>query len=314
MIMPDDAVKVGFHYSRLHAAIPAPRFARLAEELGFDSVFLPEGLVNEVEALDILMAMSAFVHHSERLTVGAGVVLLPLRNPAVLAKEIASLDVLSGGRIVLGIGAGGPPDSNPAAFEACGVRLSERGGRTDEALEVMTKLWSGASVSHRGRFYRFADIAMEPRPVQRPHPPLWAGGASEPMLRRAARWCDGFFPVGVSPTEYRELWGRIERYGEECGRDTSRFTKAIHLFYRIDRSEEEARARAEQVVNERRGFDVALKGDGRYALGTPADCVRVIEAFIEAGVTHLVFNPLVVVADMMGQVERLAGEVLPRIR
>lgn len=312
--MQGNSVKVGFHYSRLHAVIPVPAFARLAEEMGFDSVWLPEGLVNEVATLDILLAISAFVHHSTRLTIGAGVVLLPLRNPVVLAKEIATLDVLSEGRIVLGIGAGGPPDSNPAAFQACGVRMSERGARTDEALEIMTKLWTGRPVRHQGRFYRFEDITMEPRPAQRPHPPIWAGGASEPMLRRAARWCDGFFPVGVSPAEYRELWSRIEHYGDECQRDTSGLAKAIHLFYRIDRSEEAARAGAERVVNERRGFDVTLEGDGRYALGTPADCVRVVESFIDAGVTYFVFNALVSIAEMKGQAERLAEEVLPRIR
>ena len=138
--------------------------------MGFDSVWLAEGLVNERPMLDIMMAMSAFAHHSQRLTVGAGVVLLPLRHPALLAKQVASLDRLSGGRIILGIGVGGPPHSNPASYEVMGVKLCERGKRTDKSLEVMIKLWRGEAVSHHGRFHQFDDIYMTPTPLQQPHP------------------------------------------------------------------------------------------------------------------------------------------------
>ena len=142
--------KFGFHYSRIENVIPPPDFAHLAEEMEFDSVWVPEALVNEVPAGDIMMTMSALVHHSSSITVGAGAVLLPLRNPVVLAKEFATLDIHSEGRIIVGFGVGGPPDSHPDAFEACGVSLRERGNLTDEALEIMTKLWTGEAVDHQG--------------------------------------------------------------------------------------------------------------------------------------------------------------------
>ena len=195
--------KFGFHYSRIENVIPPPDFAHLAEEMEFDSVWVPEALVNEVPAGDIMMTMSALVHHSSSITVGAGAVLLPLRNPVVLAKEFATLDIHSEGRIIVGFGVGGPPDSHPDAFEACGVSLRERGNLTDEALEIMTKLWTGEAVDHQGKFQSFSNIRLEPRPYQRPHPPLWAGGVSERMLKRAARYAEWFLSRAHQPGRIR---------------------------------------------------------------------------------------------------------------
>ena len=123
-------IKFGFHYGRIHDRHTPSVFASELESMGFDSVWLAEGLVNEMPMLDIMMAMSAVVHHSHYLTVAGGVVLFALRHPAILAKEVATLDQLSNGRIILGFGGGGPPHSNPASFEATGVKLTERvGGR-----------------------------------------------------------------------------------------------------------------------------------------------------------------------------------------
>ncbi len=307
-------IKIGIHYSRLHNTVPLPEFARMVEDMGFDSVWVPEGLVNEVPALDIMMAMSAFVHHTKNMTVGTSVLLLPLRNPAILAKQMATLDLQSGGRTVLGIGAGGSHDSNPIAFEVCNVSLKERGARCDEYLDIMTKLWTGTSVSHNGRFLQFKDMTMEPRPVQQPHPPIWTGGYTEGMLKRTARICDGFVPVGVSAREYAKLWDKIQAYGEGYGRDVSGLTKALHLFSGFGDSRQEARKVGEATVNERRGFEVTLQDDDRYAFGTLEDCMETMESFIKVGVTHFIFNPLRPIENVMGQVERLGKEVVPHFK
>ncbi len=306
--------KFGFHYSRIENVIPPRKFAPLAEEMGFDSVWVPEALVNETPAGDILMTMSALVHHSSRITVGAGAVLLPLRNPVVLAKELATLDVHSEGRIIVGFGVGGPPDSHPDAFEACGVSLRERGDRTDEALKIMTKLWTGEPVDHQGKFQSFSNIRLEPRPHQRPHPPLWAGGVSERMLKRAARYTDGFYPVRINPEEYAASWSRIVRYGEDLGRDVSGMARGIHIFYLVGRNEEEARAAGESELNRRRGFEVSLVSDGRYAFGSVADCARTVERFLEVGVDHVVFNAMTPADRVPEQLELLVEGVVSRLR
>ena len=307
-------IELGFHYGRIHEEHPPHTFAGDLESMGFDSVWLAEGLVNEAPMLDIMMAMSAFVHHSKTLTVGGGVVLLPLRHPAVLAKEVATLDRLSNGRIILGIGVGGPPHSNPASFEVSGVKLTERGARTDECLRIMTKLWRAEPVSHHGRFYEFDNIHMTPPPLQQRHPRLWAGGMSPQMLRRTARWCDGFIPVDVNPRKYREALEKIESCAGALSRNLSGLTKALHLFFRIGKSKQEARASAERILNGRRGFDVKLPDDGRFAFGTVSDCLQTLESFIEIGVTHFVFNPLVTLNQVDAQLDILASDIIPRFR
>lgn len=306
--------KFGFHYSRIENVIPPPEFARLSEEMGFDSIWVPEALVNETPAGDILMTMSALVHHSSKITVGAGAVLLPLRNPVVLAKELATLDQYSEGRIIVGFGVGGPPDSHPDAFEACGISLRERGARTDEALAIMTKLWTGESVDHEGRFQSFTNIRLEPRPHQRPHPPLWAGGVSERMLKRAARYADGFYPVRINAEEFVASWSKIVRYGVEIGRDVSGMSRAIHLFCRIGSTREEALTAGEAELNRRRGFEVSLVDDGRYAFGTVNDCARTVERFLEVGVNHVIFNPMTPADQVPEQLNLLVEGVISRFR
>ena len=206
--MPDP--KFGVIYSRLHPVVPIPEFAHTIEDAGYDSLWVTEGLVNEMPALDIMLALGAFVQHTKRLTVGTCVVLAPLRNPAILAKETATLDFLSGGRVVLGVGVGGSSNSRSDAFDVCGVDPRQRGAITDEMLEIMTKLWTAKPVSHSGRFHSFENIEMGPIPVQKPHPPLWAGGEAEGVLCRAARWCQGFVPSNPGVQEYVRLWDRIE--------------------------------------------------------------------------------------------------------
>lgn len=307
-------IRFGVIYSRLHPVVPIPRFAEAVESTGLDSLWVTEGLANEMPALDIMLALGAFVQHTKRITVGTCVVLTPLRNPALLAKEVATLDYLSNGRVVLGIGVGGSENSNPASFQVCGVSRKERGARCDEGLEIMTKLWTGAPVSHSGRFYQFKDIAMGPRPIQQPHPPIWAGGAAKGVLKRTARWCDGFVPTGVSPQGYMKLWDQVQRYGEEFGRDTSKITKAAHLYYCMAGTREEARKIAEDTLTRRYGYQVSLPDDARFAFGTPRDCMETIEGFMKVGVEHFVFNPARPLPEVFGDVERLAADVMPNFK
>ncbi len=307
-------VNLGVMFDRLFTIVSLPQYASAVEDMGFDSVWVPEGLVNETPEMDIIMSMSGFIHKTKKITVGTCVLLLPLRNPAILAKEVATLDFLSGGRVVLGIGVGGSLDSNPASFEVSGVSLRERGARCDENLEIMTKLWSSTAVSHKGRFYQFNNMKMEPTPVQKPHPPIWAGGVVDAVLRRTARYCDGFLPLSVNSQEYVKLWDSIERYGEQYGRDTSKITKAMLMFYNLADSREEGRRMGEDVLNKRRGFDVTLPGDGRYAFGTVQDCVQALENFVKIGVSYFVFCPIAPMQEVMDQVERLGTEILPHFR
>ena len=134
------------------------------------------------------------------------------------------------------------------------------------------------------------------------------------MLKRAARYADGFYPVRINPEEYAASWSRIVQYGEEFGRDVSGMARGIHLFYQIGRTKEEALTAGESELNRRRGFEVSLVADGRYAFGTVDDCVETVERFLEVGVDHVVFNAMVPAARVPEQLNMLVDGVISRFR
>ncbi len=310
--MPDP--KFGVIYSRLHPVEPIPEFARTIEDSGYDSLWVTEGLVNEMPALDIMLALGAFVQHTQHITVGTCVVIAPLRNPAILAKETATLDFLSEGRVVLGVGVGGSSNSRSDAFDVCGVAPRQRGAITDEMLEIMTKLWTAKPVSHQGRFHSFENIEMGPAPVQKPHPPLWAGGEAEGVLRRAARWCQGFCPSNPGVEEYRRLWSRIEGYSDKYGTDASKITRAVHLYFAMGESKEEGRETVRSTLAKRYGYEPYLPDPRAILIGTPDDCAQTIEEHMKIGITHFVLNGARPLPEVKSDYEQFAETVMPRFR
>lgn len=306
-------MKIGLIYSRLHPVIRPEAFAHRGEELGFDSVWATEGLANQLANLDPVVTMGALAQGCETLTVGSCVILLPLRNPAILSKEIASLDILSGGRIVFGFGVGASPISNPADFRACGIDPRERGARCDEGLDVMVKLWRSQTVDHHGRFHHFDDIMIRPAPVQHPHPPIWAGGNAEGMLRRAGRICDGFIPWGTGPDGYAELWERVCHHARSYGREPAKITRAVLLHCTMAGSRAEGHALLERTLTERYGTPVSIPDDGAHMLGDADECVRVLRSYHDAGIEHVVINTARRVDEVLAQIERFAVEVLPQV-
>src|SRR5262245_17913892 len=159
-----------------------------AEAAGFDSVWLGEHHNNPLLYPTPLIGLAAIAGRTRRLRLGTGVVLLPLYHPLAVAEEAAMVDVISGGRLILGVGAGYAPEE----FEAFGVSIGERGSRMDEAAPLIKRLWSEEKVTHHGRHYRVTNAAVGPRPVQRPGPPLWFAGWVEPAIRRAGRLGDAW--------------------------------------------------------------------------------------------------------------------------
>ena len=306
--------KFGVIYSRLHPVVPIPEFAHAIEDAEYDSLWVTEGLVNEMPALDIMLALGAFAQHTKRLTVGTCVVLAPLRTPAILAKETATLDFLSGGRVVLGVGVGGSSNSRSDAFDVCGIDPRQRGAITDEMLEIMTKLWTAKPVSHSGKFHSFENIEMGPAPVQKPHPPLWAGGEAEGVLRRAARWCQGFVPSNPGVQEYVRLWHRIEGYADKYGTDSSKITKAVHLYFAMEDSRETALETVRSTLAKRYGFEPHLPDPRAILIGTPDDCAQTIEDHMKIGITHFVLNGARPLPEVKSDYERFAKTVLPRFR
>jgi alkanesulfonate monooxygenase SsuD/methylene tetrahydromethanopterin reductase-like flavin-dependent oxidoreductase (luciferase family) len=257
---------------------PDPGFfravAELAEDVGYDSLWAGDHLSFVNPILDVVVALAAFAAVTERITLGAGVLLLPLRAPAIVAREFASLDYLAGGRVVLGVGVGG---EHPADFEAVGVPMRERGRRTDESMRALRVL--------------FADQA--PPPAQPNGPPLWVGGRSEAAIRRAKHLGDGWMPIWVSP----------ERYAEGLARLGPEHTRAVVLPALVGGTVEEARL----YLSRRYGTDISPKAVERYCLfGPPEACSERVATYMEAGAEHVVFNPAVEPEGLLEQLELLA--------
>lgn len=286
-------------------------FAQAAEELGFDSIFVGDHVLWRTPILDPLIVLASMSACTKRIKLGTGVYLLPLRQPAVVAKMVASLDYMSGGRTILGVGVGG---ENPKEFEVCGVPLGERGRRTDEAIEILRLLWIEDSASYAGRHFQFSDIDLRPKPVQKPCPPIWVGGRSEAALRRAARLGDGWLDYFVTVQTFRDCLAKIKEYACEYGRDTHQYVATHFAMASMAGSKQEAKAEAEKFLgtyyDARFGFLVT-----RYcALGTPEECAAKILPFVDAGANNLILGPACEPNSLLAQLALLAKEVLPRLR
>lgn len=212
-----------------------------ADELGFESVWLPEHLVLPVHmagspfagaehppipastpVFDSLAYLSHLAGRTERVRLGTHVYNLALRHPFVAARAVQTADVLSGGRVELGVGAGWLREE----WEAAGLDFASRGARLDEALEVCIALWTKETVAHEGRFFSFAEVMFEPKPVQQPHPPVVIGGETAPALRRAARH-DGWIGLDHTPQSVRDPVTRLRGMRDEAGLAGEPFTVTV---------------------------------------------------------------------------------------
>ena len=287
--------------------LPDPGFfravAEVAEETGYDSVWAGDHVSFHNPILDVTVALSCFAARSERITIGAAVVLLPLRHPSLIAREFASLDWLSGGRVVLGVGVGGEGGKD---FEAVGVDPRERGARTDESMRALRELFGGPGASFSGRFFSFEGITVDPQPAQPGGPPLWVGGGSDAARRRAGRLGDGWMPIWISPERFAEEMAQVRQHAEAAGREQDAIAGAAMCPALLgERSRERLAAHLEQ----RYAMKVEPHLIDRYCIaGSEKDCAARLRAYAEAGVEHLIFNVGCAAGDeFLAQAQRLAS-------
>ena len=306
-------IRVGIQGSgQLVGELPPPALfrevAQRAEEVGYDSLWAGDHVSFVNPILDVTVALATFAAVTSRITIGAGIVLLPLRPPALVAKEFASLDYVSGGRIVLGVGVGG---ESPQDYEAVGVPIHERGARADEAMLALRKLFAHSPASFDGRFTRFAGVSIEPRPARPGGPPLWVGGRAPAALRRAGRLGDGWLPIWISPERYEAGWSEIRRHAEGAGRDPDALVPAAVLPALVADDGPRAREQMRTYLGVRYGTSFSPQAVERYCLaGTPSECASRVQAYVGVGVEHIVLNPAVPPDRLSEQVERLADAVL----
>jgi probable F420-dependent oxidoreductase len=278
------SVRIGVGLSPLAPGPPSPEFWEMVtvlEEVGWDSLWLNDspGRLGSPAPLPTLAAVAA---RTERLKLGTNVLVLPHRNPVVLARELATLDVLSAGRL---LPAGGLGVDIPRELEATGVAKAERGPRVEESVQVVKALWAGAPVTHRGRFWSFTEVTLSPRPT-RPKLEFWLGGRAPAALRRIGRVGDGWLASFASPEQVGEGIATIRAAAAEAGRTIDEDHYGATIFSAP--SADELPPPGDLLLDRLRpGLDRA----DHVAVGAEATR-ELLERFLAVGATKFVLNPL----------------------
>jgi probable F420-dependent oxidoreductase len=277
------------------------RLAARVEALGFDAIFVGDHLSFHSPYLDAFVVLSIAAAHTSRLRLQTSVLILPLYQPFRLANTAATLDVASGGRLILGVGVGG---EGPKDFAAVEVPMAERGARADEILKILRRLWAEeGEVTVDGKFYRLDGVRLMVRPARPGGPPLWVGGRSKAAIRRAAMLGDAWIGIWVSPKRCREEAERIAQMAGAAGRPTGAVSLALQVWGGLAGSREEARDRVAAIMQ--RSYNLPLEAFERYVfLGRDEDWAQQIHEYAAAGVTR--FNLIPCGPDYDEQLERAA--------
>jgi probable F420-dependent oxidoreductase len=292
---------------------PAEQFetVRRVEALGFDSVWTGDHVSFHTPIHESLTLLATYAPITSRIRLGTAVYLLALRAPAIAAKATATLDVLSGGRLIFGVGVGG---ENPKEFALCGVEHRERGARVTEGIDVVRTLWRDSPASFKGRFTAFEGVSIDPKPVQKPGPPIWIGGRSDAALTRAGRQGDGWISYVVQPERYAQGVDKIRAAASAAGRALTGFDFAHLAFVTVGRDWESAKAVWAAHLSKRYAQDFEPLARKYGILGTPGQCAEQLARFRDAGCTYVVLNVIGEPKDERDQLERLAADVVPRLR
>jgi probable F420-dependent oxidoreductase len=274
--------------------------AQRAEALGFADLWVTENTLDHVFSFDPVVVLTWAAAVTTRIRLGVSVVVLPVRHPVQVAHQWASLDYLSGGRAILGLGLG--RDRHYAQFQ---VPPAHRVRRLVEGVALIRALWSGREVDYRGTIFRFAGGPMLPQPVQRPSPPIWLGVGHPDALRRAARIGDGWMGAGGSSTAaFAQAVPILRAALEKEGRDPTHYPISKRVFIAVDKRPEAARAELDRWFTTVYRNPVGTDAAGIH--GTPQQVAERLEELVAIGANHLLLNP---VSRHLEQLEALAAIV-----
>ncbi|MCW2539975.1 MAG: hypothetical protein JWN95_1700 [Frankiales bacterium] len=317
------------------------RAAQAAEDLGFDSVWVHDHVVwstemhrhhissGSAEALasdqtadfyESLMTLGYLAAKTERIKLGVACLVMPTRNPIYAAKQTATLDHLTNGRLIVGVGLGSKATESSNEFEVFGVPFSARAALTDEYIEIMKTIWTQPLASHDGATITFKDAEIFPKPLQHPHPPIWVGGWTDKAAERTARLGDGWIPGWLSPVEMARGREILLRTAAEHGRDGEQIVVAVEKLATIALDRDVAMERALPTVRtssktyERDVDDMQFALD-RHIFGNVEDVKRRVGEFVDAGVTHFELKLLYSSIDeLLSQMELWSEHIIPAYR
>ncbi len=275
------------------------------EQSGIDSLWLSDRLSSPAPVPEVMTTLAAVAARTSKLKFGPSVIVLPYRTPVVAAKEMATIDWLSGGRLLPAVGVG---VELPREFEASGVPFKERGRRTDEAIHVIRLLWTRDEVSFQGEFYKLDRVSVFPKPWQTP-PPIWIGGKSEAAIRRTARLGDGWIPSFITPGEFRAGVERVQELAKASGREVPEDHFGALINYAVAESRDGAFAIAAPYLQRGRVDEATLRES--TAFGPPEVLIAKIEEYVKGGGSKFILRPLCPSDRMLEQLAIVADQVVP---
>jgi len=282
------------------------RWIDLCEEGGVDSIWQSDRLIGRTPVLESLSAMAAIAGRTHRLKFGMNVVSLAFRDPVLLAKQCATIDYLSNGRLLPALGIGSPMG---AEWKALNLNTKTRGQRADEALEIIARLWREDSVTYEGRHFHLSGASIAPRPVQADLP-MWIGGSSEAAIRRTARYGTGWQAGAETPAEAKRIIAAIKTATAEEGRTIDEDHYGVNIPFRLGAADDPAIQRAMEAYRQYSGRDPA----DYFAVGDAAAILDRIAAYIDAGAYKFVLRPTASGdEDMMAQTTRFIDEVISKV-
>jgi probable F420-dependent oxidoreductase len=276
-----------------------------AETLGFRSAWVVEQILGSIPSLEPVELLAYAAAVTQQIRLGSAVLLTALRSPVHLAKSLATLDHLSGGRLTVGVGLG----ANPRIYPAYGLSAERRAARFAEGIRLIKRLWTEPRVTFDGQFWRLADAAIEPKPLQRPHPPIWFGAHHPRALERAVALGDGFMGAGSSTTAgFAEEWKTLVALLEKAGRDPAGFAVGKRVYIAVDPDRERALGRLTAWFGAFYGRPELARQVAVW--GSAGECLDGIARVVAAGARLILYHP---VWDELEQVEAIAAEIAPRL-
>ncbi len=285
--------------------------AQQIESLGFDVLGCGEHVSFYGDTANAFISLSVAAGVTSTIRLMSTITLIPLYPPALLAKMGAALDVASDGRFMLGVGVGG---EFPNEFDACGVPVKQRGSRTDDALEVVTRTRTDTGVNYEGRYTTLTDFSLKPLPLQKPRPPIWVSGRKDAAMKRAAKYGDGWLPYMYTPEQLAESVESIRQHGDAIGRDLSDFTFGLYIFTAVHEDNDTAVKMAADKLSVQYSQDFSQLVH-KYALaGDPDTCRARLQEYLDAGASFVFVSTACADDYIDRNLELIATEVIPSFR
>lgn len=299
-------------YPEMPDALALTEYGVKMEELGFDSIWVWDHILLGVDPnfpiVDSLTLLTAIAARTKRIKLSTGILVLPLRNPVLLAKQLSTIDQLSRGRLLMAMAVGW----YKREFDAVGIPFEQRGKIMDDNLEILKRFWTEDKVDGEWGSHKVAAGVMFPKPVQKPRPPLLIGGYVDKVLKRAAEKGDGWLTYFYKPDAFVESWAKIRQFAQEAGKDPDTMMNGNQLPIMVGKSRKEVEGPMMEWLNKE--FDIAAGSKSTMdsaIMGTVDECVEQLKAHLDVGVQKIIFVPY---KYQMDQCEIIAKEIIPKLK